>query len=99
MDEKLEVRDFVFRVDKICEVSAWESQEFGALSAPFVATLDTSLTIPLAMLADMVIHSRHYSAIFILGCIQLHRSGPVFSLEITGSSLTNLMAAGILYDR
>ncbi|KAK4388994.1 putative vacuolar membrane protein [Sesamum angolense] len=37
---------------------------------PIVATLGMSLTIPLAMLADMLVHGRHYSAIYILGCIQ-----------------------------
>ena len=36
-----------------------------------VATLGMSLTIPLAMLADMVIHGRHYSAIYILGSAQV----------------------------
>lgn len=40
-------------------------------TTPLVATLGMSLTIPLAMLADMVIHGRHYSAIYILGCIQV----------------------------
>ncbi|KAJ0090704.1 hypothetical protein Patl1_12609 [Pistacia atlantica] len=54
-------------------------------TTPLVATLGMSLTIPLAMLADMVIH-RHYSAIYILGCIQVfagfiiaNLSGQVFS--------------------
>ncbi|KAF9662044.1 hypothetical protein SADUNF_Sadunf18G0012200 [Salix dunnii] len=41
-------------------------------TTPFIATLGMSLTIPLAMLADMVIHGHHYSAIYILGCIQVH---------------------------
>ncbi|KAA8521728.1 hypothetical protein F0562_012401 [Nyssa sinensis] len=40
-------------------------------TTPLVATLGMSLTIPLAMVADMVIHGRHYSAIYILGCIQV----------------------------
>ncbi|KAK9279914.1 hypothetical protein L1049_013598 [Liquidambar formosana] len=52
------------------------SDYFGALSVvwttPLVSTLGMSLTIPLAMVADMVIHSRHYSAIYILGCIQVN---------------------------
>ncbi|XP_056166789.1 uncharacterized vacuolar membrane protein YML018C-like isoform X2 [Syzygium oleosum] len=39
-------------------------------TTPLVATLGMSLTIPLAMLADMVIHGRHYSAIYILGSTQ-----------------------------
>ncbi|XP_062163201.1 thiamine-repressible mitochondrial transport protein THI74-like [Alnus glutinosa] len=51
------------------------SDYFWALSVvwttPLVATLGMSLTIPIAMVADMVIHGRHYSAIYILGCIQV----------------------------
>ncbi|KAH9615998.1 hypothetical protein KSS87_001075 [Heliosperma pusillum] len=51
------------------------SDYFWALSVvwttPLVATLGMSLTIPLAMLADMVIHGRHYSAVYILGSIQV----------------------------
>ncbi|KAK3043762.1 hypothetical protein RJ639_001958, partial [Escallonia herrerae] len=39
-------------------------------TTPLVATLGMSLTIPLAMVADMVIHGRHYSAIYILGSVQ-----------------------------
>ncbi|KAK4274456.1 hypothetical protein QN277_017670 [Acacia crassicarpa] len=40
-------------------------------TTPLVATLGMSLTIPLAMLADMVIHGRHYSAIYILGSVEV----------------------------
>ncbi|XP_043807861.1 uncharacterized vacuolar membrane protein YML018C isoform X2 [Manihot esculenta] len=40
-------------------------------TTPLVATLGISLTIPLAMLGDMVIHGRHYSAIYVVGCIQV----------------------------
>ncbi|KAK9102072.1 hypothetical protein Sjap_019326 [Stephania japonica] len=40
-------------------------------TTPLVATLGMSLTIPLAMVADMSIHGRHYSAIYILGSIQV----------------------------
>ncbi|KAH7841754.1 hypothetical protein Vadar_033942 [Vaccinium darrowii] len=51
------------------------SDYFWALSVvwttPLVATLGMSLTIPLAMVADMVVHGRHFSAIYILGCIQV----------------------------
>ncbi|XP_024165690.1 uncharacterized vacuolar membrane protein YML018C isoform X2 [Rosa chinensis] len=51
------------------------SDYFWALSvvwtSPLVATLGMSLTIPLAMVADMVIHGRRYSAIYISGCIQV----------------------------
>ncbi|KAL6524209.1 hypothetical protein OROMI_031304 [Orobanche minor] len=38
-------------------------------TTPLVATLGMSLTIPLAMLADMLVHGRHYSAVYIIGCI------------------------------
>ncbi|XP_043719836.1 uncharacterized transporter C405.03c-like [Telopea speciosissima] len=51
------------------------SDYFWALSVvwttPLVATLGMSLTIPLAMVADMMIHGRHYSAIYILGSAQV----------------------------
>ncbi|KAF3782806.1 putative vacuolar membrane protein [Nymphaea thermarum] len=51
------------------------SDYFWALSVvwttPLVATLGMSLTIPLAMIADMVIHGRHFSAVYILGSIQV----------------------------
>lgn len=51
------------------------SDYFWALSVvwttPLVATLGMSLTIPLAMTADMVIHRRHYSAIYMLGSAQV----------------------------
>ncbi|WVZ19553.1 uncharacterized vacuolar membrane protein YML018C isoform X1 [Vigna radiata var. radiata] len=40
-------------------------------TTPLVATLGMSLTIPLAMVADMVIHGRHYSAVYILGSAQV----------------------------
>ncbi|KAL9233940.1 hypothetical protein vseg_008872 [Gypsophila vaccaria] len=38
-------------------------------TTPLVATLGMTLTIPLAMVADMVIHGRHYSLIYSLGCV------------------------------
>ncbi|GLT29585.1 hypothetical protein SLA2020_237520 [Shorea laevis] len=51
------------------------SDYFWALSVvwtnPLVATLGMSLTIPLAMIADMVIHNRHFSAVYIFGCVQV----------------------------
>lgn len=51
------------------------SDYFWALSVvwttPLVATLGMSLTIPLAMVADMIIHGRHYSAVYILGSVQV----------------------------
>nr|XP_016433496.1 PREDICTED: uncharacterized transporter C405.03c-like isoform X3 [Nicotiana tabacum] len=40
-------------------------------TTPLVATLGMSLTIPLAMIADMLVHGRHYSAVYIFGCIQV----------------------------
>ncbi|RDX95259.1 hypothetical protein CR513_22246, partial [Mucuna pruriens] len=40
-------------------------------TAPLVATLGMSLTIPVAMIADMVIHGRNFSALYTLGCIQV----------------------------
>ncbi|GFZ08279.1 EamA-like transporter family [Actinidia rufa] len=50
------------------------SDYFWALSVvwtnPLVATLGMSLTIPLAMIADLVVHGRQFSAIYILGCLQ-----------------------------
>ncbi|WOK93319.1 hypothetical protein Cni_G02016 [Canna indica] len=36
----------------------------------YIITLGMSLTIPLAMVADMVIHGQHYSAVYILGSVQ-----------------------------
>ncbi|PSS01062.1 hypothetical protein CEY00_Acc22420 [Actinidia chinensis var. chinensis] len=51
------------------------SDYFWALSVvwtnPLVATLGMSLTIPLAMIADLVVHGRQFSAIYILGCLQV----------------------------
>ncbi|XP_043706263.1 uncharacterized vacuolar membrane protein YML018C-like [Telopea speciosissima] len=51
------------------------SDYFWALSVvwttPLVATLGMSLTIPLAMVADMVIYGRKYSAIYIFGSVQV----------------------------
>ncbi|KAK7283098.1 hypothetical protein RIF29_12377 [Crotalaria pallida] len=40
-------------------------------TTPLVATLGMSLTIPLAMVADMIIHGRHYSAVYMLGSVQV----------------------------
>ncbi|KAK7377131.1 hypothetical protein VNO80_02551 [Phaseolus coccineus] len=40
-------------------------------TTPLVATLGMSLTIPIAMIADMVIHGRKYSTMYIFGCIQV----------------------------
>ncbi|CAL9053989.1 unnamed protein product [Musa banksii] len=46
-------------------------------TTPLVATLGMSLTIPLAMVADMVIHGRHYSAVYILGSAQWNNLNPL----------------------
>ncbi|KAM7274848.1 hypothetical protein ACFE04_016714 [Oxalis oulophora] len=55
------------------------SDYFWAISVcwttPLVASLGMSLTIPLAMVADMIIHGRHYSVIYIAGCIQVMEKG------------------------
>ncbi|KAG5621188.1 hypothetical protein H5410_006406, partial [Solanum commersonii] len=40
-------------------------------TTPLVTTLGMSLTIPLAMITDMLVHGRRYSAVYILGCIQV----------------------------
>ncbi|KAF5945869.1 hypothetical protein HYC85_016097 [Camellia sinensis] len=40
-------------------------------TTPLVAALGVSLTIPLAMLADMVVHGQHYSPIYIIGSAQV----------------------------
>ncbi|KAH9304631.1 hypothetical protein KI387_009035 [Taxus chinensis] len=50
-------------------------------TTPLVATLGMSLTIPLAMMADMVIHGRHYSAIYILGSAQVCSSSQATLLQ------------------
>ncbi|KAA8535173.1 hypothetical protein F0562_030176 [Nyssa sinensis] len=40
-------------------------------TTPLVAAIGESLTIPLAMLADMIIHHRHYSVVYIIGSAQV----------------------------
>ncbi|XP_057487075.1 uncharacterized vacuolar membrane protein YML018C-like isoform X3 [Actinidia eriantha] len=40
-------------------------------TTPLVAALGVSLTIPLAMVADMVVHGQRYSAIYIIGSAQV----------------------------
>ncbi|KAK7843786.1 putative vacuolar membrane protein [Quercus suber] len=56
-----------------CFVGSFICDYFWALgvvwTSPLVTALGASLTIPLAMLEDMVIHGRHYSVIYILGSI------------------------------
>jgi hypothetical protein len=55
---------------------------------PLVATLGMSLTIPLAMLADMVVHGRHYSFIYILGSAQVRVANvsALLKLLVNGTS-------------
>ncbi|KAH7286707.1 hypothetical protein KP509_32G019100 [Ceratopteris richardii] len=56
-------------------VGSFLSDYFWALSVvwttPLIATLGMSLTIPLAMVADILIHGRHFSAIYLLGSVQV----------------------------
>ncbi|AQK46658.1 EamA-like transporter family [Zea mays] len=49
-------------------------------TTPLVATLGMSLTIPLAMVADMIIHGRHYSAVYILCSVQVFSGFVIASL-------------------
>jgi hypothetical protein len=39
-------------------------------TSPLVAALGSSLTIPLAMIEDVLIHGQHYSVFYILGSTQ-----------------------------
>ncbi|CAH9084123.1 unnamed protein product [Cuscuta epithymum] len=59
-------------------------------TTPLVATLGMSLTIPLAMVADMVIHGRHYSAIYILGSTQVFAGFVIANLSERISKLFGL---------
>eukprot|EP00250_Pteridium_aquilinum_P003432 c13739_g1_i1 orf=224-1405(+) len=56
-------------------VGSFLSDYFWALSVvwttPLVATLGMSLTIPLAMVADILIHGRYFSTIYIFGSLQV----------------------------
>ncbi|XP_026402226.1 uncharacterized vacuolar membrane protein YML018C-like [Papaver somniferum] len=65
------------------------SDYFWALSVvwttPLVATLGMSLTIPIAMVADMVLHGRQYSAIYILGSLQVFAGFVIANLSDTCS--------------
>ncbi|XAR66849.1 hypothetical protein NMG60_11013207 [Bertholletia excelsa] len=58
-----------------CFVNSFLCDYFWALgvvwTTPLVAALGVSLTLPLAMLADMVVHGQHYSAIYIIGSAQV----------------------------
>ncbi|OIT26999.1 PREDICTED: uncharacterized vacuolar membrane protein YML018C [Nicotiana attenuata] len=59
-------------------------------TTPLVATLGMSLTIPLAMVADMVIHGRHYSAIYILGSAQVFAGFVIANISDRISKLMGL---------
>nr|GME20469.1 uncharacterized vacuolar membrane protein YML018C [Ipomoea batatas] len=59
-------------------------------TTPLVATLGMSLTIPLAMVADMVIHGRHYSAIYILGSVQVFAGFVIANLSERFSKILGL---------
>uniref|UniRef100_A0A0A0LWA1 EamA domain-containing protein n=1 Tax=Cucumis sativus TaxID=3659 RepID=A0A0A0LWA1_CUCSA len=58
-----------------CFVANFVSDYFWAMgvvwTSPLVAALGASLTIPLAMVGDMVLHGRHYSLVYIFGSIQV----------------------------
>ncbi|GKU87401.1 hypothetical protein SLEP1_g1802 [Rubroshorea leprosula] len=72
-EEKVDVQKFFGYIGLFTLLGLWWLGK--ALSVvwtnPLVATLGMSLTIPLAMIADMVIHNRHFSAVYIFGCIQV----------------------------
>ncbi|CAK9182896.1 unnamed protein product [Ilex paraguariensis] len=59
-------------------------------TTPLVATLGMSLTIPLAMVADMLLHGRHYSAIYILGSVQVFAGFVIANLSGWFSKLLGL---------
>ncbi|KAK8913766.1 hypothetical protein KSP39_PZI024247 [Platanthera zijinensis] len=59
-------------------------------TTPLVATLGMSLTIPLAMVADMVIHGRHYSAVYILGSVQVFSGFVIANLSDRISKMLGL---------
>ncbi|XP_056176738.1 uncharacterized vacuolar membrane protein YML018C-like isoform X1 [Syzygium oleosum] len=58
-----------------CFVGSFLSDYFWALgvvwTTPLVASLGASLTIPFAMLEDILIHGRRFSLIYILGSVQV----------------------------
>lgn len=76
------------------------SDYFWALSVvwttPLVATLGMSLTMPLAMVADMVIHGRHYSAIYIFGCLQVFAGFIIANLSDKFSAKIELLQMKLL---
>ncbi|KAM4125480.1 hypothetical protein ACB094_01G312800 [Castanea mollissima] len=50
-------------------------------TSPLVAALGASLTIPLAMMEDMLIHGQHYSIIYIIGSAQVFLGFVVVNLS------------------
>ena len=61
---------------------------------PLVATLGMSLTIPVAMVADLLIHGRHYSAVYVLGSVQVIRE-----TSITIKFLHHMRVSFFIYAR
>lgn len=60
-------------------------------TTPLVATLGLSLTIPLAMVADMLIHGRHFSAIYVLGSVQVEFYFPFSLYKFDGLDQTHFV--------
>lgn len=66
-------------------VGSFLSDYFWALgvvwTSPLVAALGASLTIPLAMMEDMLVYGQHYSLIYIIGSAQVFLSFVVVNLS------------------
>ena len=50
-----------------------------AWTTPLVATMGSSLCIPMAMMEDMLIHGQHYSALYVLGSVMVNKIPYFFS--------------------
>ena len=69
-------------------------------TTPLVAALGVSLTIPLAMVADMVLHGQRYSAIYIIGSAQVNERShqllvPYCNIEQGQTQYINLVVADL----